>query len=229
MAFRKKADDILALNPDIIVIPESEHPDKIDFGLHIRKPNQVFWCGDNYNKGLLVASYNSSLNLTEIPHHSSGTYILPISVQSKNDIYNIFAIWAQKGRTTFDSYVVQASRAIKNLEKHLDGETIIIGDFNSNACWDNGDKKEITHTQLVTYFEQKNIFSGYHYLQNERHGYETKPTLYMYRKIDRPYHVDYAFMSKGLLGRLDLISIGEYEKWSDKSDHMPLILEFNQF
>ena len=51
----------------------------------------------------------------------------------------------------------------------------------------------------------------------------------MYRKIDRPYHVDYAFMSKGLLGRLDLISIGEYEKWSDKSDHMPLILEFNQF
>jgi len=31
MAFRKKADIILPYNPDILIIPECEHPDKFHF------------------------------------------------------------------------------------------------------------------------------------------------------------------------------------------------------
>lgn len=57
MAFRKKADLILAYEPDILIIPECEHPDKLNFAKETLKPTDVFWYGTNPNKGLGVFSY----------------------------------------------------------------------------------------------------------------------------------------------------------------------------
>jgi len=62
MAFRKKADIILAHKPDILVVPECEHPDKLKFNADTPKPNDVLWFGSNQNKGLGIFSY-CDLNL----------------------------------------------------------------------------------------------------------------------------------------------------------------------
>ena len=59
MAFRKKADVILALKPDILIVPECEHPDKLLFNNDILKPTDTLWFGRNQNKGLAILSYSS--------------------------------------------------------------------------------------------------------------------------------------------------------------------------
>ena len=51
MVFRKKADIILAQKPDILIVPECEHPDKLIFKNDTLKPTDVLWFGQNKNKG----------------------------------------------------------------------------------------------------------------------------------------------------------------------------------
>ena len=58
MAFRKKAPYILAHRPDILVVPECEHPDKLKFTDDTPLPTDILWFGDNKNKGLGVFSYS---------------------------------------------------------------------------------------------------------------------------------------------------------------------------
>ena len=49
MAFRKKAGHILAHKPDILVVPECEHPDKLKFNDDVQKPTDILWFGENKN------------------------------------------------------------------------------------------------------------------------------------------------------------------------------------
>lgn len=57
MAFRKKAHVILEQKPDILVIPECEHPDKLQFTSNTIMPADILWFGKNLNKGLAVISF----------------------------------------------------------------------------------------------------------------------------------------------------------------------------
>jgi exodeoxyribonuclease-3 len=43
MAFRKKAEFILKEQPDILIVPECEHPDKLIFKSDVTKPKQRNW------------------------------------------------------------------------------------------------------------------------------------------------------------------------------------------
>ena len=54
MAFRKKADFILAEQPDILIVPECENKERLNFGLYARQPNDIFWYGDLPTKGIGV-------------------------------------------------------------------------------------------------------------------------------------------------------------------------------
>jgi len=49
-------------------------------------------------------------------------------------------------------------------------------------------------------------------------------TLFMHRKLDRPYHIDFCFASSNLIDKLKNVEIGEYEKWTLHSDHTPIIV-----
>ena len=57
------------------------------------------------------------------------------------------------------------------------------------------------------------------------HGKEANPTFYLYKNINKPYHMDYCFASKKLLNPNTSLEIGGYEIWSKLSDHMPLIID----
>jgi len=58
MAFRKKAGLILTHKPDIVIIPECEHPDKLKFTTGTPEPTDTLWFGTNLNKGLGIFSYS---------------------------------------------------------------------------------------------------------------------------------------------------------------------------
>ena len=54
MAFRKKYEKILPYNPDLLIVPECEHPGKFTDDFY----SNVLWIGDSKNKGLGVFSFN---------------------------------------------------------------------------------------------------------------------------------------------------------------------------
>lgn len=97
------------------------------------------------------------------------------------------------------------------------------GYFNSYTFWDKPNRI-YNHTNLVEFLKVKNILSTYHYFYEQIQGQEKDNTLFMHRKIDKPYHIDYCFASLNLIHKLKNVEIGFYEKWTKYSDHKPVIV-----
>lgn len=55
--FQEKAGYILTQKPDILIIVECEHPDKLLFPPDVTKPTDSSWFGKNHHKGLAIFSY----------------------------------------------------------------------------------------------------------------------------------------------------------------------------
>ncbi len=49
----------------------------------------------------------------------------------------------------------------------------------------------------------------------------------MYRHKDKPYHSDYCFVSSDMLEKLQSVDIGDYDSWTKFSDHVPMIVNFD--
>lgn len=227
MAFRKKADFILSHKPDILIVPECEHPEKLKFETETSKPTDVLWFGNNKNKGLGIFSYSEfRLNILD-NHHPDFKIIIPIAVTGGTLDFNLFAIWANNPEDKDGQYVEQVWKAVNFYGEFFnENQTILAGDFNSNTIWDKP-RREGTHSNVVRKLEEKNILSAYHLYHNQFQGQEKHPTLFMYRHKEKPYHVDYCFVSKDLIEKLQSVEVGEFDRWIQHSDHMPLIVNFN--
>jgi exodeoxyribonuclease III len=226
MAFRKKADFILTYKPDILIVPECEHPDNLKFKKNTMAPTDILWYGANKNKGLAVFSYNNyKLKLLDC-HNAAIKLIFPIAVTGGKLDFTLFAIWAYNQEDKNYNYIGQVWKAIHHYENVLKTKNIILaGDFNSNVIWDKLHRKS-NHSMVVEKLESLNIFSSYHAYLNKTQGAEDHPTFFMYRHQDKPYHIDYCFASAGLIKKMDNLEIGIYEQWTQHSDHTPLIVSF---
>jgi len=224
MAFRKKAELILHYKPDIVVIPECEHPDKLLFPANIKQPKDILWFGKNRNKGLAIISY-SRYRFTVLPEHNQDLQmIIPIAVKGGDVDFNLFAVWANNPEDPEGQYVEQVWKAVHHYDKLISGSNaILVGDFNSNTIWDRK-YREGNHSNVVNHLESRGIFSSYHSYYKQKQGTEKHPTLYMYRHKDKPYHIDYCFMSAGMMKKLKSVEVGEYKSWSGYSDHVPVIV-----
>ena len=72
--------------------------------------------------------------------------------------------------------------------------------------------------------EASDIVSLYHAQTGEEQGKEKQPTFYMHRKSEKPYHIDYAFISRSMM-KGSMIKIGSPSEWLEFSEHMPLVVE----
>ena len=227
MAFRKKADFILTYNPDILIVPECENPDKLLFSINTPKPTDVLWFGKNNNKGLAIFSY-SNFRLTLLENHNQDLQmIIPVAVTDGQFDFNLFAIWANNPTDGDGQYIEQVWKAVQHYSALLnDTKTILVGDFNSNTIWDRKHKQS-NHSNVVKLLEDRGIFSTYHIYHKQTQGAEQHPTLYMYRHRDKPYHIDYCFASKDLLNKLSSVEIGDFDTWIKHSDHVPVIVTFD--
>lgn len=225
MAFRKKAESILTTMPDILIVPECEHPDKLIFKNEVQKPRDLFWFGQNLNKGLGVFSYSDFKIKLHSVHNPEFKYVLPLSVSNSTIEFTIFAIWAQKPQN-HDCYTEQIWNAVHFYSNLLNKENVILaGDFNSSSIWDKPNRV-YNHTNLVNFLKNKNIQSTYHNFYHQEQGKENDSTLFMHRKIDRPYHIDFCFASNNLINKIKNVEIGKYENWIKYSDHLPLTVTF---
>ena len=226
-AFRKKADYILSLAPDILVIQECEHPDKLKFSSATPLPNAVYWHSDGGKKGLGLFSY-SDYKFELLPEFNPQfRYILPFRVTGEGNSFTFFAIWAMDNKENRKArYIGQVWSAINHYESMLGSSTILIGDFNSNKIWDYKDRVG-THSEVVHKLADKDIHSVYHKHFKMEQGKEKHSTLFMNRNKDRPYHIDYCFVSADLLAKVNEVEIGTHEDWKSHSDHSPLSIKFD--
>ena len=228
-AFRKKNEKILSLKPDILIIPECENEEKLKFGKLTPKPNDFFWYGDSPNKGIGIFSYSEFKFELLKEFNPRFRFVIPLKVTGKNYSFILFAIWAMDNKENSEErYIGQIWLAINYYSNFLLNEnTILIGDFNSNKIWDYNDRVG-NHSDVVEKLKEKRIFSLYHEKNKLEHGNEKHPTFYMYRKVEKPYHIDYCFASEEIIKNGFDLSIGKVEEWIGLSDHTPITAVINK-
>ena len=141
--------------------------------------------------------------------------------------FNLFAIWANNPNDPDGQYVTQVWKAIHHYDTAItSSQTILIGDFNSNTIWDKP-RREGNHSTVVKKLEDKGVYSVYHKHFSQAQGKEQHPTLYLYRRRDKPYHIDYCFASLDMIEHLKSVEVGDYDFWIKYSDHVPVIVTFD--
>lgn len=216
MAFRNKSENILKYRPDIVIIPECENLGENN--------SKRIWIGDIKNKGLCIFSYSDYNLELHNSFNSEIKYAIPIKVTGKESFY-ILAIWAMNDKTNVKNrYISQVWNAINYYKRLLNKNIIIIGDFNWNLNFDNSLSYPLNgkFCDVLNLLSKQKIISAYHQFNNEEFGKETKPTLYLHHKIEKPYHVDYCFLSKKF--QIENVETGKYDDWIKLSDHIPIII-----
>lgn len=227
MAYRKKAPLILAHQPDIVVVPECEHPDKLKFAAGILKPTDMLWFGTNNNKGLGIFSYSTYRFKLKRTHNPELKMIVPVAVKGGAIDFTLYAVWANNPGDPDGQYVEQVWKALQHYNKHLRRkQTMLAGDFNSNTIWDRKSRAG-NHSNVVKRLERKGIYSCYHLHHGQSQGKEAHPTFYLYRHQDKPYHLDYCFASKDMADKIVSVEIGDYDAWKQYSDHVPVIVNYD--
>lgn len=228
MAFRKKADLLLAFKPDILVIQECECIEKLKFDSGPQKPSDILWFGNNLHKGLAILSYNGlKLRVLDV-HNKEFQMIVPISVTGWGSDFNLFAVWAFNPNDPDGTYVEQVWKAIHHYDDLLQSkQAILAGDFNSNTIWDRK-RRAGNHSNVVKYLEERGIHSAYHLHHKQIQGKEAHPTFYLYRHQNKPYHIDYCFVSEDMAKRVRAVEVGDHAFWCAYSDHVPLIVTLDE-
>lgn len=210
--FREKFQDILVLDADIYVIQECENPSEYTSVAYNEFAQNYLWIGETKTKGLGVFA-RESIRITE---NKWEKYCLRNFISIRvNDTFDLVAVWACK--PYIEEYYIYQSI---NISKYNEN-TVIIGDFNSNAIWD---KKHYTrtHSAVVQQLDEIGICSAYHYLTGEPQGNESTPTFYLYRHLDKGYHIDHCFSSAKNIKDYRILNNSD---WLQKSDHIPVLLE----
>jgi hypothetical protein len=211
----RKLADLAALEADVAVVPECPRIPE--------KPGATVWVGAKPTKGLAVfATGPWQVHRVRAPR-GLPRYALPLRV-SGPESFLLLAIWAQAHPTL--PYVRGMHRAVRACRPLMNAQpTVLLGDFNSNTIWDAEHPTERSHTALVRYLEGMGLVSAYHSRYAEEQGRETRPTFFLYRHEQRPYHIDYCFLPTTWLGRIRDVTVGGHEVWATKSDHMPLTVD----
>ncbi|WOD08028.1 endonuclease/exonuclease/phosphatase family protein [Marinomonas sp. GJ51-6] len=239
-ALRNKTIEIDYLNADILVVQECEDPAR-STAQYLEWAGDYLWVGASKNKGIGIfpkngntikaLDWNGEFQLKGLSSKSPSLYwktsdlnlFLPFTI---NDDVTVLAVWTKGSDDQAFGYMGQFWKYLQIHRTDLmNKKTMILGDFNSNAVWDKSDRWW-SHSDVVSELNEMEIFSLYHKQFTEEQGQETQPTFYLHRKEERPYHIDYAFLSIDILNQSKL-TVGKRNDWIGVSDHLPLSVEFS--
>lgn len=209
--FQKKYHLLERFNADVFVIQECRDPKKYNDSAFRKFSENHLWIGENRGLGVFA---NSGIRLSALDWGDYGLYyFLPCLI---NNGFKLLSVWA------CNNYIEDVYPFMKFQEEKL-SNILILGDFNSNSIWDiyrKNKHERRTHRALVSALYSRGVRSIYHEQTGEDFGQEKTPTFFMYRKQEKPYHIDYAFSD--LSCRL---SIEQNSEWLNYSDHVPLIVD----
>ncbi|PRY13659.1 hypothetical protein CLV24_10529 [Pontibacter ummariensis] len=192
------------------------------------------WIGDNRHKGLGIFAaehlqiepldwsnvYKGHTESYSLPAQTV-KYFLPCAV---NKSIQLLGVWTHQNNSPTFGYIGQLWKYLQVNKQPLK-KVLIAGDFNSNTIWDARDRWW-NHSDVVRELQELEIESLYHKYFEEEQGKESKPTFFLHRKPQKPYHIDYVFGSRVFSRALTQLEIGNQEQWLKISDHLPLTCEF---
>ena len=219
--FSERFPAILEEDADIYVIQECENPLIIDSEEYTDFASNYFWVGENQYYGLgIFAKDKVKLELMDLDAKGL-RYFIPVNV---NDDFNLLGVWTNPDMDGTKT-IYYPKEITKYYEEHKDSgffneDMIICGDFNCDVRLKGTHAKNVY--EVIEKLSECGLVDIYHHLTNEKEGEETKPTFYMYRHLDKPYHLDHIFSSSDKVKDLE---IGDADKWLQLSDHVPLIFK----
>jgi len=221
-AFRNKYQFLEEMQADVLVIQECEDPSRSTLKYQ-EWAGEYLWKGENKNKGIGVFSRNGS-ELEALNWIDDGLQLfLPCRIDNQ---FNLLGVWTKQANSPNFRYIGQLWKYLQLHRSRLaEDKLVLCGDLNSNRQWDEWDRWW-NHSDVVRELEEIDIYSLYHRVTGEEQGKESSPTLFMHRRLERPYHIDYAFLSASLINQ-NSIEIGKPDKWLACSDHMPVMFTVN--
>lgn len=212
-SFRKKYQRLLELDADLYIIQECEPLDKITGDLKEIIANGIWEKGRKQNGLLVFAKPGISLRHMDWDSYGMGVY-LPVLV---NDTLPLVCVWAQARGYIEEFYVWYRVH-----QKHITDEFVLFGDFNSNHLFDER-HDDRSHSIVVDMLEKDGLQSAYHTCTGEKQGEESIPTYYMYRKLEKGYHIDHCFVRPDRIQSYQILDTS----WLESSDHIPIVLELH--
>jgi exodeoxyribonuclease-3 len=221
MGLHKKVDALLALNPDVAVVPECTWKSVMTFREH---GYETAWFGvDPIKKGLgILCRKGWTIQALQQPVHK---WIVPLDIGAPVP-FRLIAVWACRSEIQgVTHYIGQVHHALLSQPDWFDGKPVVLaGDLNSNKIWDK-ERRVGNHSDVVKMLEQRGLVSAYHQFHVEEQGVESLPTIYLHHHQDRPYHIDYIFVPREWVSALRNVEVGLFEQWSKLSDHCPVTVE----
>lgn len=141
MSLHTKVQLLTGLAPDVAVLPESAHPDRVGEALAAAGATSMQWIGTNPNKGLLVAAFGDWTLRIDAAYDPGYQWVLPVHVDGPARI-RLLAVWDMnhRGRGYDSARRLGACRAsMQHYGEFLAGPadlTVISGDFNNSVYWD---------------------------------------------------------------------------------------------
>lgn len=220
---KEKHEKILNLMPDIALIQECIHPTGLKNTLNYQ---DAIWAGKEDGIGIGAFSFSKDIELTLLVDEMKYEWIVPIKVSGEVD-FVLIAVWTK--RLPGVSYGKVLYSALEEYQHFfLNNQVMVVGDFNIDqklpASYSGIQGKE-GFSRIIELLRSHEIESSYHHIYKESFGSEGKGTYYHHKKIDKPFHIDYCFVSKELLKNTQAFYLGEKEEWGWLSDHVPLIIE----
>ncbi|MFN8444321.1 MAG: hypothetical protein U0175_26295 [Caldilineaceae bacterium] len=224
-AFRRKAQLISQMAPDIAVIQECESPAKLRWAKDVTQPNDYLWYGLNPSKGIGIFSWTDWTFAVDPCHDAEIHHGVPIVARRGEELLHLVAIWASGHKQKELSYVGQVYRAVETYRDFIrERPTFVIGDWNSNAIWDR-ERRVSNHSNVIKKLAEAGLVSLYHEHFGEAHGRESQMTFWWHRDQSKGYHLDYCVAPQEWLPRLKSLHVGDYETWRGWSDHSPVMVD----
>lgn len=213
-----------ALRPDVLVVQEVE---KLEGELFLdgdRQPTYLWRTpvGESI-RGLAVLSY-SGVELRpafDEAHPTHGFY--RFEARWRDLEFHVAGVWTFKSAGRGSSY----RQAQEGVEKHADWlvqkPSIILGDFNTNACYGDGGVWQSLWERL----EPLGFVSAYHHFFDQPFGAESRPTYFHRGHEAEPWHVDYCFIPAAWKSSLRHVEVGDFASCKGVSDHRPIVVDLD--
>ena len=211
---RRKLPFLLPFEPDLLVVQEASERD-----IRALDVPFVHWVGRRH----AVWPSSASGTLGYRARSCRSTRSCPGSLPLHVDSIRLLAVWASV-LTSRLRYVRLLHLALDRYGPFLDTPTgPSSATSTATQCSTANTARSHTPSSSLAWHSM-DYSSAWHHQHNEPHGSESHPTFYLYRRTDRTWHLDYAFLTDSLLAGATL-TLGQPEDWLAHSDHLPLVLD----
>jgi len=220
----EKRNEILKLNPDILIVQECKQDDWQKLGYSDKNGH---WYGDgkesqgdpNKNLGIGIYcnnKYTIDRSLFEGQDLSNMRYALPYIIKYQDkEILTLFSVWAKSG---YKYYHVPILNSLEYFIEKTNNPIVLVGDFNTGSQY---------NKETARYYEfiKKELQTKYS-LENCTSSQEWLPTFYIENNGIYDFYLNDHCFSKSRQLVLSF-GLGEWSYWYKYSDHKPLIIDIS--